>query len=116
MAKRNYEIDKIALREAILMIENDSIAYEKLMSIYLPNLQKKLLSGKYDRAKAVKLMEYYYTNYCVPRLVKEYQWNPKFNPAERMAFANHFLTYLEDEFLKPMERKNPSNLLNERKK
>ena len=26
------------------------------------------------------------------------------------------VSHLEDEFLKPMERKNPSNLLNERKK
>jgi len=43
MAKRNYTIDKIALREAILMIENDSFAYEKLMSMYLPNLQKKII-------------------------------------------------------------------------
>ena len=108
MAARKYEIDKIAVNEAILLIDNDAKMYDVLMKTYLPNLQKKLNAGKYDKEKAVKLLEYFYTNYARPRLKsREYGWDPKLNPAERQMFAKYFSDYLYDEFLKPMIKNKP---------
>lgn len=103
-----HEIDVVAVNEAILIVENDAKLYDILVKTYLPNLQKKFLTGKYDPDKAVKLLEYFYTNYARPRLRGiEYRWDPKFNPAERYEFAKYFSDYLYYEFLKPLEKNKP---------
>lgn len=103
-----HDIDVIAVNEAILICENDSKLYDILIKTYLPNLQKKFVSGKYDPEKAIKLMEYFYTNYCKPRLRGiTYRWDPKFNPAERYEFGKYFSEYLYHEFLKPLEKNKP---------
>lgn len=108
MATRTHEIDAIAVNEAILIIENDFKMYDVLMKTYLPNLQKKFLTGQYDDEKAIKLLEYFYTNYARPRLKsREYGWDPKFNPAERKEFAKYFKDYLYNEFLKPLQKNKP---------
>lgn len=108
MAKKIHEVDAIAVNEAILICENDAKLYDILIKTYLPNLQKKFVTGKYDPEKAIKLLEYYYTNYCRPRLKGiEYRWDPKFNPAERYEFAKYFRDYLYHEFLKPLEKNKP---------
>lgn len=105
---RSYEIDAMAVNEAILIVENDAKLYEVLTKTYLPNLQKKFLTGKYDPEKAIKLLEYFYTNYARPRLKsREYGWDPKFNPAERYEFSKYFRDYLYTEFLKPLEKNRP---------
>ena len=111
--KRTYEIDTIAVNEAILITENDSKLYDVLIKVYLPNLQKKLVSGKYDPDKAIRLMEIFYNNYARPRLKsREYGWDPKLNPAERAAFAKYFRDYLWEEFLKPLEKNKPKKSVN----
>jgi hypothetical protein len=47
-------VDKELVREVILFAENNVRCYESLMANYLPNLQKKVLKGVYDRKLAIK--------------------------------------------------------------
>ena len=100
-AARSQSIDKVAVDEVIILAENNERLYRILMDVYLPALKKKKKSGKYDREKAVKLMEYYYTNYIRPELKKPSQagWDSKLNPAERKIVARYFLDQLESEYL-----------------
>lgn len=100
-------MDKIAIDEVILFAENDYYCYQHLMKDYLPNLQTKVIKGIYDKEKAVKLLEYFYSNYVRPQIKKPslYGWDPKLNPAERKEFARHFVNYLEEEFLNEMKKK-----------
>lgn len=104
-------IDKVLVDETIAFAENDQRSYKALIDVYLPNLQKKKLSGKYDKEKAKKLLEYYYQNYVRPQMKNPrlYGFDPKLNPAERKSFATHFVNVLEDEYglkkLKPAKAK-----------
>ena len=91
-------IDNHAIRELILFAENDRKMYDALMNNYLPNLQKKKLAGTYDRAKAVKLLEYYYQLYVRPAYKRLYG-DIKLNPAERKVFGKHFADYLHEKFI-----------------
>lgn len=103
--------DKVLVRETIMFAENDERSYRALIDNYLPNLQKKKLKGMYDKEKAKKLLEYYYSNYVRPEMKKpsKYGFDPKLNPAERKMFATHFVEVLEDEYglkkLKPAKAK-----------
>jgi hypothetical protein len=94
-------IDKVAVNEVIQFAENDSRLYDVLMNVYLPNLKKKKKSGKYNSELAVKLLEYYYTNYVRPEMIKpsKYGWDSKLNPAERKLFGKYFVEVLETEYL-----------------
>ena len=108
MATKIHDIDVTAVNEAILICSNDAKLYDVLIKTYLPNLQKKFISGKYDSEKAIKLLEYFYTNYCKPRLKGvTYKWDPKFKPTERYEFSKYFSEYLFIEFLKPLEKNKP---------
>jgi len=101
-------IDKVALNEVISFAENDRKLYDDLMKNYLPNLQKKVISGKYDPEQAIKLMEYYYTVYVRPymKLPRVYGWDSKLNPEERKAFGKYFRDVLwEDYGLKELANK-----------
>jgi hypothetical protein len=103
------EIDRIKVREVVLFAENDKRCYDALMINYLPNLQKKLLKGTYDKKLAVKLLVYYYTNYVRPEAIKRtgMGYDPKLNPAEREVFAQSFVDYLWDEYLSQTQKDNP---------
>ena len=94
-------IDQDKLREVILFAENNSRLYDVLINVYLPNLKKKKKAGKYDSKLAVKLLEYYYSNYVRPEMIKPsvYGFDPKLNPAERKEFGQHFVEVLEEEYL-----------------
>jgi hypothetical protein len=108
MATRTHEIDAIAVNEAILIIKNDHQSYIALMKTYLPNLEKKFFKGQYDKEKAIKLMESFYQNVARKRLKsRDYGWDPKFNPAERKAFATYFRDFLHNEFIKKLEIYKP---------
>lgn len=108
MATKIQNIDVIAVNEVILICSNDSKLYDVLIKTYLPNLQKKLIAGKYDPQKAIKLLEIFYTRYCRPRLKGiTYKWDPKLNPGERYEVAKYFSEYLYLEFLKPLEKNKP---------
>ena len=75
---------------------------------YLPNLQKKVLAGKYDPELAIKLLEYYYTNYVRPymKMPRNYGVDTKLNPEERKAFAKYFRDKLYNEYgLKQLAKK-----------
>ena len=101
-------IDKVALNEVILFAKNDSKLYGDLMKNYLPNLQKKVLSGKYDPEQAIKLMEYYYTVYVRPYMKQPrvYGWDSKLNVEERKAFGKYFRDILWDDYgLKELSKK-----------
>lgn len=94
-----YQDDEDALQELILYAENDSRLYDVLMKTYLPALQKHVKRGQYDPTKAVKLMEYYYTNYVRPAYKREFGDVP-LSKSDRQKFAQHFLDYLiEEKFL-----------------
>ena len=101
-------LDKDKVRETILFAENDVSSYDALMNIYLPNLMKKKLAGKYDKKQAPKLLEYYYSNYVRKNMInpRNYGFDPKLNPAERKMFAKHFSDYLFDEYLKGVKTKS----------
>lgn len=108
--KRTYEIDTIAVNEAIILVENDRKLYDVLITTYLMNLQKKFISGKYDHEQAIKLLELFLKNHALPRLrSREYGWNWKPNPAERYEFAKYFRDLLYHEYLKPLEKNRPKN-------
>lgn len=94
-------VDKVAVSEVIGFAENNYRLHKILMEVYLPNLQKKKKAGKYDREKAVKLLEYYYQNYIRAEMKKpsEYGWDPKLNPEERKMVARYFRDYLEEEHI-----------------
>ena len=100
-AAKSPTIDRVAIDEVILFAENDSRLHDVLVNVYLPALKKKKKSGKYDKEKAVKLMEYYYTNYIRPEMKKpsKYGYDSKFNPAERKVVAKYFLDLLESEYM-----------------
>ena len=100
-------MDKIKVNEVIDFAENNYYCYRHLVTDYLGNLQKKKISGKYDRNLAVKLLEYFYSNYVRPEFKKrtEMGYDPKLNPEERKMFATHFRNYLEKEFLNKIKPK-----------
>jgi hypothetical protein len=101
-------IDKVALNEVISFSENDRYLYDSLMKNYLPNLQKKVLAGKYDPEAAIKLMEYYYTVYVRPHMKdpRNYGWDSKLNVEERKAFGKYFRDILWDDYgLKELSKK-----------
>lgn len=93
-------IDKEKVREVILFAENDSYLHMQLVKNYLPNLQKKVISGKYDKELAVKLLQYYYSNYVRPYMIKPsiYGWDSKLNPSERKEFGKYFVECLWDDY------------------
>jgi len=101
-------IDKVALIEVISFSENDRYLYDSLMKNYLPNLQKKVLAGKYDPEAAIKLMEYYYTVYVRPHMKdpRNYGWDSKLNVEDRKAFGKYFRDVLWDDYgLKELSKK-----------
>jgi hypothetical protein len=105
---QKYSVDRQLVDEVIIFAENDSKMYDALMKNYLPNLQKKVLAGKYDPEQAIKLLEYYYTTYVRPymKMPRNYGFDPKLNPDERKAFAKYFRDKLWNEYgLKALSKK-----------
>jgi hypothetical protein len=102
-----YTIDKHMVDETISCAENSYFCYQHLINDYLSNLQKKVAKGIYDHKLAIKLLEYYYSNYVRPTMKKEWGTDPKLNPAERAEFAEYFVDYLEDEYLNQMKKDLP---------
>ena len=108
MLGQKNTIDRYLVEEVIIFAENDSKLYNDLMVNYLPNLQKKVLAGKYDPELAIKLLEYYYTNYVRPymKMPRNYGVDTKLNPEERKAFAKYFRDKLYNEYgLKQLAKK-----------
>ena len=108
MLGQKNTIDRNLVEEVIIFAENDSKLYNDLMVNYLPNLQKKVLAGKYDPELATKLLEYYYTNYVRPymKMPRNYGVDTKLNPEERKAFAKYFRDKLFNEYgLKQLAKK-----------
>jgi hypothetical protein len=103
-------MDEWKVNEAILFTMNDYDSYTKLMDIYKPNLEKKVLKGIYDKDKALKLLEYHYKNYARPlmKMPRKYGKDLKLNPAERKAYATYFRDYLWGEYLEPLSKKMPN--------
>lgn len=105
---QKYTVDRALVDDVIIFAENDSKMYDALMKNYLPNLQKKILSGKYDPEQAIKLLEYYYTVYVRPymKMPRNAGYDPKLNPEERKAFAKYFRDQLWNEYgLKQLAKK-----------
>ena len=103
-------VDAIKVNEVINFSMNDYDTYRRLIDIYLPNLQKKVIAGKYDHDKAIKLLEYHYSNYARPEMKKprKYGYDPKLNPAERKEYGIYMRDYLYGEYLEPMLKKMPN--------
>lgn len=66
------------------------------MKTYLPALKKFVKRGNFDRDKALKLMEYYWTNYVRPEYKKQFG-DVRLNPTQRKQFSEYFLSNLESE-------------------
>ena len=100
-------IDKEKVKEVIMFAENDASSYDALINIYLPNLMKKRLAGKYDKKQAPKLLEYYYSNYVRGNMKnpRNYGFDPKLNVPERKMFAKYFSDMLWDDYLKNVRPK-----------
>jgi hypothetical protein len=101
----SLEIDQIKVDEVISVGENNSYCYKHLINDYLSNLQKKYVRGVYDKEKATKLLEYYYSNYVRREAIKYLSYDPALNVAERKLFGEHFRDYLYNEFLKNIKIK-----------
>lgn len=100
-APRQHEIDNDKVEELILYAENDEPLYRILMDTFLPALQKFVKRGTFDEQKALKLLEYYYSNYARPAYKREFGEDLQLNPAERKIFSQNFLDSLKsDGYLK----------------
>ncbi len=55
--------DIIAIREFVLMMENDGKLYAQRITPIVANLQRKVNKGVYDAVKAVKLVQYAVDDY-----------------------------------------------------
>ena len=93
--KESNELDD-DVREVVLYAENDHRLYNVLHKTYVPALLKFKKKGTFDRDKALKLMEYYWSNYVRPSYKKDFG-DVKLDPSQRRAFSDYFLTSLEDE-------------------
>ena len=88
------------MQELILYAENDSKLHDVLMKTYLPALQKFVKRGVFDKTKALKLMEYYYSKYVRPAYKREFGDDLALSKNDRVKFSQYFLdTLIEDGFL-----------------
>lgn len=78
---RNYEVDKDLVEDLFLFMENDSTIMSNYEKSFLPNIARKVGSGKFDKSKLPKLMEYLYKN--SERTIKRFYGDIKLNPKER---------------------------------
>ena len=95
------KFDKHLVNETISFAENDERCLYILENVYVPAIKKKIKSGKYDSKKAVKLLEYFYSNYVRPEMKKpsKYGYDPKLNPKERIYFSEYFVDLIESSYL-----------------
>ena len=93
----NEMSDPDAVQELVLYAENDSKLYNVLHKTYVPALNKFIAKGNFDEMKALKLLEYYFTNYVRPAYKREFGDDIKLNPADRKAFAKEILDSLKSE-------------------
>ena len=93
----NEMSDSDAVQELVLYAENDSKLYNVLHKTYVPALEKFIKKGNFDEIKALKLLEYYLTNYVRPAYKREFGDDIKLNPADRKAFAKEILDSLKSE-------------------
>lgn len=89
---RTQPIDEAAARELALYTENDYHLATRRMPEFAKNLATKIKRGKYDAAKAVKLLEYL-TKEAATKYAKEFggRWDTTFSPATRRAAAEILL-------------------------
>ena len=103
MQKRNYPIDKDAIREIELWIKNTAEIYFKTVIPLLENYTKKYVRGTFDKNKGIKGFEL-----VIPVAVRSYyrEFGDKmqFNPEERKISAKDLYDYYED-IMKEMFKK-----------
>ena len=101
--QRNYQIDKDAIRELVLYMNNTRNIYFKSVIPLLENYARKYAKGNFDKKKAVKGFEL-----LIPVGVRSYQkeFGDKmtFNPKEREIIAKELYDYYED-LMKEMFKK-----------
>lgn len=88
-------IDKAAVSELALYVENTRQVYDRATMPTVENLRKKNAKGQYDKEKAIKAWEYV-AEYAAKLYHKEFcgcgKWYDVFNAATRREVAR----YLED--------------------
>lgn len=95
---REAEMDD-DVREVTLYAENDDRLYKILHNTYVPAMQKFINKGTFTEAGAIKLLQYYWSNYVRPAYKKEFG-DVQLNPKQRKQFAEYFLNSLkEDEYI-----------------
>jgi hypothetical protein len=106
-------IDKEALRELVLFIENDGDLYRQQTTSIIKNLSTKMAKGEYDKDKALKLWAYlmdagakkYAKNFGEPA-----EWNRTFSVETRREAAKEFndaflVAYAEGEYADLLPKK-----------
>jgi hypothetical protein len=85
---RKYAVDKDLVEDLYLFMENDSTIMGNYEKAFLPNIARKIGSGKFDKSKLPKLMEYLYKNN--ERTIKQNYADVKLNPRERELLAKEW--------------------------
>ena len=78
-------IDRELVRDLELFMESDSTIWRNYERSFLPNIARKIGSGKFDKSKLPKLMEYLIKN-SMP-IIKRFYGNIKLNKQERELLA-----------------------------
>jgi hypothetical protein len=89
--------DVHAIREFVLIMENDGALYTQRISPIIANLQRKVNKGVYDAVKAVKLVQYAVDDYERANAIEIV--GRRLTKSERHAVAIEIFEYI-DELLK----------------
>lgn len=84
-APRSYEVDKYLVDDMFYSMQSYEPVMRSYENSFLPNVARKIKSGKLDKTKLPKLMDYLYKN-NLPYIKKNYG-DVKLNPAERQLLA-----------------------------
>jgi len=83
--KKIGAVDKDLVRDLELFMENDANIMRNYERSFLPNIARKIGSGKFDKKKLPKLMEYHIKN-SMPT-IKRFYADVKLNKEDREALA-----------------------------
>lgn len=100
---RQYPIDKDAIREIELWIQNTGNIYFKNVIPLLENYTKKYVRGTFDKAKGIKGFELIIP-VGVQSYYREFGDRMSFNPEEKKIIAKDLYDYYED-IMKEMFKK-----------
>jgi len=90
-ATKQTSVRKQIVEDVFDTMENDERIMRNYEISFLTNIARKVGSGKFDKSKLPKLMEYLYTNnrdHLINKYQRFYDQSLKLNPAERKELAD----------------------------